>query len=103
MKSKLTVVALMISVLTLTGCAPEPTMMMSNQNTVQLQDQLQDQNRVQVTRIGVFKDELAYSARRGVYVIVDTKTGKEYIGISGVGIQEVSSHHSGKTTTTVER
>lgn len=99
MKSKLTVVALMVSVLTLTGCAPEPTMMMSNQNTVQLQDQ----NRVQVTRIGVFKDELAYNTRRGVYVIVDTKTGKEYIGISGVGIQEVSSHQSGKTRVTDER
>lgn len=99
MKSKLTVVALMVSVLTLTGCAPEPTMMMSNQNTVQLQDQ----NRVQVTRIGVFKDDLAYNARRGVYVIRDNKTGTEYIGISGVGIQEVSSHHSGKTRTTVER
>lgn len=99
MKSKLNVAALMLSVLALTGCAPEPTMMMGNQNTVQLQDQ----NRVQVTRIGVFKDDLAYNSRRGVYVIVDTKTGKEYIGISGVGIQEVSSHQTGKTTTTVER
>lgn len=99
MKNKLVVAALMLSVLALTGCGPEPTMMMGNQNTVQLQDQ----NRVQVTRIGVFKDDLAYNDRRGVYVIVDTKTGTEYIGISGVGIQEVSSHQSGKTRVSDER
>ncbi len=99
MKNKLTVAALLLATLALSACSPDPTMSMGTQGTVQLQDQ----NRVQVTRIGVFKDDLAYNDRRGVYVIVDTKTGKEYIGISGVGIQEVGSHSVGKSRVSDER
>lgn len=51
-----------------------------------------DECRVQVTRIGVFKDTLAYNQRRGIYLIRDTTTGAEFIGVSGIGITELGSH-----------
>lgn len=61
-------------------------------------------DRIIVNRISVIQDSLAYGDKRGVYVIIDTKTGKEYIGVSGVGITEAGSHtvSSGKTTSTRE-
>lgn len=63
-----------------------------------------DAPRFNVTRVGVFRDDLAYNDRRGVYVIVDTKTGREFVGVSGVGISELGSHSqpAGKTSTTVQ-
>lgn len=64
---------------------------------------IQDNARVAVTRIGVFADDLAYNGRRGIYVLTDTKTGKEYIGVSGVGISELGSHSVGKTVASDER
>lgn len=45
----------------------------------------------------VVADSLAYHGKRGVYVIVDTITGREYLGVSGVGISELGAH----STTTV--
>ena len=101
MRNKSIVAALVGSVAVLSGCAPDPDMPMGKQmgNTVSFQDQ----NRIQVTRIGVFKDEVAYNDRRGVYIIVDTKTGKEFIGVSGVGISEVGAHQSGKVRVSDER
>lgn len=59
----------------------------------------QNQQRIEVTRIGVFRDDVAYNDRRAVYVIVDHKTGAEYIGVSGVGITETGSHNCGKNCT----
>ena len=59
--------------------------------------------RISVTRVGVFRDDTAYNSRRSVYVIIDNKTGKEYIGVSGVGISETGSHSTGKSTITDER
>lgn len=52
--------------------------------------------RIEITRIGVIPDGLAYGRQRGLYIIKDTKTGCEYIGVSGIGISEVGSHQSGK-------
>lgn len=51
--------------------------------------------RVKVKRIGVFKDSLAYGEYRGIYVIEDTKTGKEFVGVSGVGVSELGTHGAG--------
>lgn len=62
-----------------------------------------DDQRVEVTRVGVFKDEIAYNDVRGVYVIRDKKTGREFIGVSGVGIAETGSHMAGKTIIADER
>ncbi len=59
--------------------------------------------RFQLTRVAVIEDDLAYYDRRAIYVLVDTKTGTEYVGISGVGISELGSHKSGKSHTTDER
>lgn len=47
--------------------------------------------RFTLDRITIFKDELAYRERRAVYELKDSKTGKTYIGLSGVGIVEVAS------------
>lgn len=85
------------------GCGPDPNMAMREQVYNAPDVKIQPQQRVEVNRIGVFTDNLAYGNRRGVYVIKDTLTGKEFIGISGVGITETGSHSAGKSSTTDER
>ena len=50
-----------------------------------------------------FYDESAYGNVRGVYILKDRVTGKEYIGVSGIGISERGSHSAGKTTVSDER
>ncbi|KPN73687.1 hypothetical protein [Neisseria sp. 74A18] len=60
-------------------------------------------NRFGVKRIAIITDQLAYRGERGVYLITDSKTGKEYVGLSGIGISEVGSHESGKTRSEDER
>lgn len=60
-------------------------------------------DRVRVTRLSVFKDDLAYNGYRGVYLIHDEETGVDFIGVSGVGIAELGSHRSGKATHEDER
>jgi hypothetical protein len=62
-----------------------------------------DGNRVTVTRLSRFSDNLAYDNERGVYLIRDNETGQEFIGISGIGISELGSHRSGKRTVGDER
>lgn len=37
------------------------------------------------------------------YIITDTKTGTEYIGVSGIGITETGSHQAGKARVADER
>lgn len=87
----------------LAGCSPDPDMQMHRQSAAANAMALQENQRIQITRIGVFRDDLAYNSRRGVYAITDAKTGKEYIGISGIGIQETGSHSTGKTSVSDER
>ena len=82
----------------LTACNPAPNMMMSDQAYG-----VDSGGRFTVSRVGVFKDEIAYDNIRGIYIIVDTKTGKEFVGVSGIGISEVGSHRSGKSTVSDER
>lgn len=79
-----------ISVLLLSACdsGPEPA-----KSTMVVSSQLSsDADRIRVTKMSEFRDELAYGSWRGVYLIQDKQTGKEYIGISGIGISEVGSH-----------
>lgn len=83
-----------------TACSPEPTMQMSESpDAIAATDDL----RVEVTRVGVFRDTIAYGDMRGVYVIRDKKTGREFIGVSGVGVAETGSHMAGKTVIADER
>ena len=65
--------------------------------------EIKPQGRFKVERVGVFADGLAYDNKRGIYVITDTTTGQEFVGISGVGISELGSHQSGKTSVSDER
>ena len=55
-----------------------------------------------VDRVAVIYDDLAYTSARGIYLIRDNDTGKEYMGLSGVGVSELGSHSKmvGKVITT---
>jgi hypothetical protein len=57
-------------------------------------------SRFSVTLAGEFYDNIAYGSKRGIYVLRDSETGRDYVGISGVGIAEISSHSesNGKTS-----
>jgi hypothetical protein len=81
----------------LSGCAPSPTMFMSDET------QVQDNQRYEVKRVAVFRDTIAYDDVRGIYEITDKETGKTYIGVSGIGITEKGSHSAGKTVVGDER
>jgi hypothetical protein len=59
--------------------------------------------RFDVQRADVFRDDLAYADKRGIYILTDRETGKEYVGISGIGISELGSHKAGKSTRSDER
>lgn len=86
----------------ISGCGDERSNLQKSQ--AQYVEIVQPSGRFVVVRDSVIVDDLAYNDRRGIYVITDTQTGKEYIGISGVGIAETGSHtrSAGKTTTTVQ-
>jgi hypothetical protein len=75
------------------GCKPDADM------PLQKASPPPSESRLSVQRIGVFEDELAYDGKRGVYLIRDAATGREFIGISGIGISEVGSHTCGKNCT----
>ena len=59
--------------------------------------------RFRVMKVQMFRDPDAYNGIRCVYVITDTVTKREYLGVSGVGISDLGSHMVGKTTSTDER
>lgn len=82
------------SVLTITSCSPDPNTPMRTSGGT---------DRFSVECAGILDDPIAYGNRRGIYVIKDRNTGKEYIGLSGVGISEVGSHMAGKTRVSDER
>lgn len=50
---------------------------------------------VEVRRIGIVIDSLAYKGRRGIYVITDKNTKQTWIGVSGIGISELGKHNDG--------
>jgi hypothetical protein len=81
----------LVALVFLAACKPAPNMPMKETAPIMQSE------RVSVTRIGVFEDDLAYDNRRGIYVIKDSQTGKEYIGVSGIGITESGIHSCGKS------
>lgn len=95
---RLMIVALALG---LAGCGPEPTMGMGVTSTVP--NSWESNPRFSVSRVGVFKDDIAYDGRRGVYVMIDNKTGQEFVGVSGIGISELGSHSAGKSMIRDER
>jgi hypothetical protein len=66
-----------------------------------------DTGRFQVKEMARFRDSDAYNNSRKIFLITDKDSGKEFIGVSGVGISEVGTHtySNGKQvlTTTDER
>jgi hypothetical protein len=55
--------------------------------------------RFSLSRVQIVKDDLAYSRERGVYILKDSQTGTEYIGVSGIGITELGRVGCGKACT----
>lgn len=88
------------SLFAIAGCEPTPD---SIQRERPESISFKSNDRVKVERIGVFKDDLAYGDQRGIYIITDTKTNQEFVGVSGVGITEVGQHQVGKSQNTDER
>ena len=60
-------------------------------------------SRISVTEISRFEDSSAYRGYRKVFLFHDNTTGKEWIGVTGVGVSEVGSHQSGKMRAEDER
>ena len=83
----------------LTGCTPSADSMQTS-GSMNIPSK---SDRFDVTRVQKFTDELAYEDERGIYIITDRKTGREFLGVSGIGISELGSHSSGKTTQSDER
>ena len=65
--------------------------------------EVETSTRFRVKRVSVFQDDLAYGHQRGIYVIYDSLTGRELVGISGVGIGDLGKHQDGKGTRRDER
>ncbi|WII93005.1 hypothetical protein QEO94_10315 [Kingella negevensis] len=64
---------------------------------------IETNQRFAIVRVSVFEDKLAYGNKRGVYVIKDSDTGHEFVGISGVGIAELGSHANPSVKREVEQ
>lgn len=99
---------LVIAALLLAGCGKVEVITAEEANARALSDKLREQRQAQLdnpTPVGVYphaerfslqravvvQDSVAYQDRRAVYVLVDSVTGKEYIGVSGIGITELVS------------
>lgn len=95
--------SVIIAAMALTACGPNANMPMYEQEARPDGMSINTNGRFKVERVGVFKDTLAYDSRRGLYVITDTKTGQEFLGVSGIGISELGSHQSGKSKLSDER
>lgn len=87
--------ALCPALLLLASCPAGP-------NVAKLATEEQDGGRFKITRVQLFADSVAYHGQRAVYTILDTETGKEYVGVSGVGISE-TGQHGGKSRRSDER
>jgi hypothetical protein len=85
--------ALTVLATAVVGCSTEPTMPMTATAS----------GGFNVERVGVFRDDLAYDGVRGVYVITQTSTGRQWVGVSGVGISELGAQSTGKVIVEYER
>ena len=64
---------------------------------------IQPKQRFELKKVQTFKDTDAYTGVRNIYTLIDNDTGKEYIGISGIGITEQGNHISSKNNVQDER
>lgn len=84
----------LLAALALSGCDNSTRVPVEQRGKVQVSTA--ESGRVQVRKISEFRDDLAYDDYRGVYIITDTETGQEFIGVSGVGISAIGQHNCGK-------
>lgn len=87
------IIATLTMLVLMSGCQPKPTLPMPYNTS----------DRFKVERVAVIEDDLAYHDRRGIYLIKDTKTGQEFIGVSGIGVSELGTHAAGKAILPDER
>lgn len=87
-------ILLVLYVVAMTACGPAPTMAAPEEAQSRTRA---ESERFVVERADVFRDALAYDGKRGIYVIRDKQTGREFIGVSGVGVAEIGSHSCGKS------
>lgn len=85
------------------GCNGQPNSTPTIPLETNSEIQLEKSQRFRVKLVSKFEDNLAYGGKRGIYEIIDSQTGKIYIGVSGIGITEKGSHKSGKSSVTDER
>lgn len=95
--------ALMLAAIAVSGCGGADSTPVIKVQPAGAVRETQPDARVEVEVVGAFADAYAYNGRRTVYVVRDKKTGKEFVGVSGVGIAETGIHSSGKTAITDER
>lgn len=95
--------AIIAAAMTITACGPQPNIAMTEQAGNATPPEINTSGRFNVERVGVFRDDLSYDGRRGIYIMTDTKTGKEFVGVSGIGISELGSHPAGKVRVSDER
>jgi len=80
-----------------------------NQVTIPIEKEIttvkvvQPKQRFDLKKVQTFEDSDAYGRVRNIYILVDNDSGKEYIGVSGIGIVELGQHTSGKSTIKDER
>lgn len=101
---KKTYLALMAAMLALAGCGAAESPTPQQQPRVEsVSDSQPTSGRYELRAIQSFRDRGAYNGWRTVYELRDVETGVVYIGISGIGISELGSHHAGKSTVNDER
>lgn len=94
-----TVILVVIAMLFL-GCEPAKEV---EHKKMQLDYNTPSDGRFELEKVQSFVDGDSYSRTRSIFILTDKQTGKEYVGVSGVGISEMGSHLSGKTTVSDER
>lgn len=89
--------------LLLCGCLREkdPPVQIPVQTRLALQDS--GEQRFTVKLVGEFENPKAYVRVHRIYVIRDETTGKEFIGVTGLGLSELGSHQIDDTTYPDER
>jgi len=85
--------------LSLCSCSSQPAA-----PTIPVQEStLATDGRITVKRVATFRDRFAFNGEREILIITDTKTGKEFIGISGVGVTETREVVEGKVSRQIEQ
>lgn len=73
------------TLLALTGCDDDMTELKPENRIVGITNTVLIES-ITITKLGEFKDYGSPNNSRAVYRITDSKTGKEYVGIDGLGI-----------------